>query len=103
MLSENARKLIELIGQHQRDNERAIALVHAYPVDGMPVNVAEIAHYRNRYLQSLKDHNETLGAVERLLTAGGEEIVTLWAQVYDDDGGRDSGSADPRQDGDHQG
>lgn len=103
MPDENGKRIVELLGRHIDANDGKIRLAHQYPIDSLPVSVREIAHYRNGYLESLCDHNETLGAVRRLLIAGGEDVLNLWCEVYDkDDDGRDSGSADPRQDGDHQ-
>lgn len=99
MLDESAKKIVDGIGQHIEDNRRRIRTAHKYPIDRLPVNVNEIAHYRGAYLAALDAHNETLGAVQRLLAAGGNDTVTLWAQVYDDDG-CDSGIRAERPDGD---
>lgn len=97
MLDESAKKIVDHISRHIAHNDGEIQRAHDYPIDSMPVNVHEIAHYRNGCLNSLRDHNETLRAVRRLLIAGGDEVVTLWCEVYDkedDEVGRDPGSPD---------
>lgn len=105
MLDESDKRVINDVLGLVAYNNGIIKRTHDYPIDGMPVSVQEIAYYRNALLAALKDHNETCGRVERLLTAGGKEVIDLWCEVYNTEevDGCDSGICAPRPDGNPEG